>query len=380
MKSSLEKERKETDESLVAERNKTNQSILKSRIETEQKIDADVDQARATVDAETSASRSVADEIQSTNTKLQAERIGADKKLAQERERIDVAIDNERAAKKMQLDQLLKKERGLTDKNLNVERTRTDKQVDNATEKLSSEIDQHRKTKFSLTSRDEFMAILSHDLRNPIGVIASGAELLLEEPAYTGMNPEVISWLKVIKRNADSALRLITHLLDMEAMSEGKLLLRLEPCSLRKLVDDVIVDNKLAAAAKSVRLTAESDTITDSVTCDRDRVMQVLSNLVGNAVKFTPENGSITIKVKPGLSETEVCVEDTGPGVPDDKKDIIFDRFAQLASKTRTGLGLGLYISKMIIDAHGGDLWVESEPGKGSRFCFILPNGPTKKQ
>jgi len=105
--------------------------------------------------------------------------------------------------------------------------------------------------------------------------------------------------------------------------------------------------------------------------------MQVLSNLIGNALKFTPSGGSITLNANLGETEGEVSVCDTGPGIPEGKKDYIFDRFAQLRSKDRTGLGLGLYISKMLIEAHHGRLWVESKVGEGSTFYFAIPRqGP----
>jgi signal transduction histidine kinase len=109
------------------------------------------------------------------------------------------------------------------------------------------------------------------------------------------------------------------------------------------------------------------------VLCDRDRIYQVLSNLVSNAVKFTPEGGSITVNVNFRENEVQVSVHDTGPGIPDDKKERIFERFVQLASNDRRGLGLGLHISKMLVEAHQGRLWVQSQVGEGSFFFFSIP-------
>ncbi len=109
------------------------------------------------------------------------------------------------------------------------------------------------------------------------------------------------------------------------------------------------------------------------ILCDRDRIIQVMSNLIGNAIKFTPRGGFVTIQADFKDSELCVCVHDTGPGIADDQKDKIFERFMQIASNDRRGLGLGLHIAKMLIEAHQGRLWVQSNVGHGSSFYFALP-------
>ena len=114
--------------------------------------------------------------------------------------------------------------------------------------------------------------------------------------------------------------------------------------------------------------------IINEVVFDSDRITQVLSNLVGNALKFTPEGKSINIGAVQIESGIQVFVQDTGPGIPEEKLNCIFDRFAQLGSKDRSGLGLGLYIAKMLIEAHHGQLWVDSKVGDGSTFYFTIPS------
>ncbi len=109
------------------------------------------------------------------------------------------------------------------------------------------------------------------------------------------------------------------------------------------------------------------------INCDRDRVAQILSNLIGNALKFTPEGSSITVATEESSVEIKVSISDTGPGIPEDQKNHIFERFAQIGNKNRTGLGLGLYISKTLVESHGGTIWVTSAVGKGSTFYFTLP-------
>ena len=107
--------------------------------------------------------------------------------------------------------------------------------------------------------------------------------------------------------------------------------------------------------------------------CDGDRISQVLSNLLGNALKFTPQDGTISLGVLKTKEGIEISISDTGPGIPDDQMVKIFSRFTQINNKDRSGLGLGLYISKMLIEAHQGRIWVTSVPANGSTFTFILP-------
>jgi signal transduction histidine kinase len=106
---------------------------------------------------------------------------------------------------------------------------------------------------------------------------------------------------------------------------------------------------------------------------DHDRILQVLSNLIGNSLKFTPNGGTIELSARKQETQVEISVTDNGPGIPEDAKEQIFERFSQLKRNDRRGLGLGLFISKWIVEAHGGHIWVTSEVGKGSTFSFTLP-------
>ena len=297
--------------------------------------------------------------------------------VERERARIDVAIDRERESKDSIEGRLLALEREQTDNNLLVERARTDSEVHLASSLLSDEIAEHSKTKISLTTRDEFLAIVSHDLRDPIGVISMYADTLMEHASYKKLDPDIKKWIEVIKRNAATSLRLIGDILDMECIAEEKLQLKLKQQSIGHIIRESVQSFVHSASAKAVVLSATPPNISGNVVCDHDRIIQVLSNLIGNALKFTPEGGSIILSTKLSEKEVEVSVRDTGPGIPEDKKDYIFNRFAQLGSKDRTGLGLGLYISKMLIEAHQGQLWVQSKIGEGSTFFFSLPRiGP----
>lgn len=129
--------------------------------------------------------------------------------------------------------------------------------------------------------------------------------------------------------------------------------------------------------AKGVLLKTALNSHSELVFCDKDRISQVLSNLIGNALKFTPTGGEVCVAVVENEEHIEVSVADNGPGIPDDQKNRIFERFAQLGNKDRSGIGLGLYISNSLIESHQGKLWVDSILGEGSKFTFALPRMKT---
>lgn len=268
---------------------------------------------------------------------------------------------------------LLNQERKIADTKLSAERSQMDLEVRNAEGLLSSEINEHLKTKTSLTTRDEFLAIVSHDLKNPIGAAYSCADILLTDSSYKDMDPGMRSWIEFIKRNIGTSLRLISDLLDMERIAEGKLQINTGKYEINQIIKESLESFIYIAAAKNILLHSVAPRISEAVSCDRDRIMQVLSNLIGNALKFTPSGGVISLNAKVTRDDIEISVHDTGTGISKDQQTHVFNRFVQLKSKDRSGLGLGLYISKMIIETHQGRLWLDSEIGKGSTFYFSLP-------
>ena len=159
----------------------------------------------------------------------------------------------------------------------------------------------------------------------------------------------------------------------MERIEGGKLHLQLAPHCLSEVITESVESYLNVATTKKINLVARQENLVGNVDCDRDRVAQILSNLIGNAVKFTPEGGSVIVKAEDTESEIKVSISDTGPGIPEEQKLRIFDRFAQLGNKDRRGLGLGLYISKTLVESHHGKIWATSKPGEGSIFCFTLP-------
>lgn len=377
----FQNERHNADESLGAERKKTNTSIIDAQTKTEEKTDLVVKTKRHEVDKATSSARNETDaslEVGDT-TELQSERNLADRSVEIERSYIDAAIDQERHSKKEIVAKLLNLERQLTDQNLSIERFETDSEIVRASSRLSSEMAEHSKTKTTLTSREDFLAIVSHDLKNPIGAASSCAAMLLEESAFADMAPDTIkNWLELIKRNVDSSLRLIGDLLDMERIAQDKLQLNFEKHNVDGIIRECLESFVYLAAAKSVLLRNSSPKIAVEISCDHDRTMQILSNLIGNAIKFTPEGGTVTLGMETTNAGVQIFVRDSGSGIPEEKQLTIFERFKQLKNNERKGLGLGLYISKNLVEAHNGRIWVKSKVGEGSTFFFFIPNQTQK--
>ncbi|MFZ1217761.1 MAG: HAMP domain-containing sensor histidine kinase [Chthoniobacterales bacterium] len=244
---------------------------------------------------------------------------------------------------------------------------------------LSREQESHRKTKTDLTTREEFLAIVSHDLRNPLNHISMAVQNLLEGPAEPQDVKEIAA---SIKRSAGEMLRLIQDLLDIERIAIGRLVLHYEKHDVGEIIKEVVGDFQRDAASKGITLTAKPEAGCGNVICDRSRVVQVLSNLIGNAIKFTPAKGQIRVSCAlsgAGGKEVQISVRDTGAGIAPEKVGTIFERFSQINSQDRRGIGLGLYIAKMMVEEHPGRIWVESKLGEGSTFHFTLPvrSGPT---
>ncbi len=373
----LKKERAQTDTSLSTERGKTDESFEAYKQSAESETDNAVKKNRLEADKARLNRRSAADGRKdipnSDEAQVQNDRKLEDSAIQKERSKNDLAIDQERTAKEKLIVQLVSLERQTTDKNLSTERAETDREYNLSEILLTAEKTAHLSTKSALTTREEFVAIVSHDLKNPIGAILSASELLLEDSSMTQAGEDTKRCLELIQRNAKTSLRLISDLLDMERIVGGKIQLHTAPHKVSQLVSEVVESYDHAAAAKKIELKSniiKNDTL---INCDKDRVTQVLSNLIGNALKFTPEKGSVTLTTEENQDEIKVTIKDTGPGIPEDQKSHIFDRFAQIGNKNRSGLGLGLYISKTLIDSHHGKIGVTSASGKGSEFYFTLP-------
>lgn len=222
-------------------------------------------------------------------------------------------------------------------------------------------------------ARDDLVAIVSHDLRNPIHTIHMAASFLLEIAPATDRRLQARRQLEVIQRSATRANRLIQDLLDVAKIQAGGLAVDTTVVEVRSLVDEAVESATPLAAAAQIVVTGNVPDDIPAVASDRERVLQVFSNLVGNAIKFTPKGGQIRILSALENGEVRITVADSGPGIPAENLDHVFDRYWQAKSTAKLGTGLGLSIAKGIVEAHGGRIWAESPPSSGAEFNFTLP-------
>ena len=221
-------------------------------------------------------------------------------------------------------------------------------------------------------ARDDMLGVVSHDLRNPIHSIFMGSSFLLELLPEEGMKVERTQ-AAVMKRAAERANRLIQDLLDITHIQSGRLSLHREQHGAASIVSEALEQTAMQAAAAGVALARGEVDPAAQVWADRDRVVQALGNLVGNALKFTPEGGRVTVSVRTEGDAVRISVADTGPGIPPEQVPHLFDRYWQANRADRRGVGLGLSIVKGIAEAHGGTVEVRTAEGAGTTFSLVLP-------
>jgi PAS domain S-box-containing protein len=219
-------------------------------------------------------------------------------------------------------------------------------------------------------SREEVLAIVSHDLRGPLSTIGLNAELL--EQTYPA--PDSTKRLEAIHRSAARMEHMIDDLLDVATIEAKGLSLHYAIEDAERIVTTVIEAHEAAAAGKGITLTQDCALASVRLSCDRERIERVFTNLIGNSLKFCTSGAAISVRGKVVHGEVAFSVEDTGPGIPAEQIPHLFDRYwtAHHARGTK-GAGLGLYICKGIVEAHGGRLWVDSVVGRGTTFFFTLP-------
>ncbi|MES1165401.1 MAG: HAMP domain-containing sensor histidine kinase, partial [Verrucomicrobiota bacterium] len=227
-------------------------------------------------------------------------------------------------------------------------------------------------------SREDLLAIVSHDLRNPLGVVMASSALLLKSPLADPPGKEGRSRRQVeaIQRAGTRMNRLIRDLLDFAAIQAGRLTVSSHARGVGELMREVFDALAPQAGAKSLKLIDGSPESTLRVSCDHDRVIQMFDNVVGNAVKFSNEGGTVTITAEPDGAMVRFSVIDDGPGIAPEELPYVFDRAYQAKRRNRDGIGIGLSIARGIVEAHGGRMWVESpaaSTGVGTRFFFTLP-------
>ncbi len=345
----MNSDRKQTDESLRSERERTDRALVARREAATEHADDLVGRARDQADVVLSTARERADERldqAGPPAIVAAERVLEDEVLRGERKSADETLRRERDEGARALARLLPLEREKTDRYLLTERARSDDAVSN---------------------RDDFLNIVTHDLRDLLGGIVTSAALLAR--TEVGATRET----QRIERYAARMNRLIADLVDVASIDAGKLAVEPVGGDAAALLAEAAHAFRAAASAKGIALKVKLSAQALPGRFDHDRLLQVLGNLLSNAIKFTPQGGSVRLCGEHCASGLHFEVGDSGAGVPQASLESIFERFWQVGKNDRRGLGLGLYISRCIVEAHGGTIAARSEPGEGARISFTIP-------
>ncbi|MBK9071032.1 MAG: HAMP domain-containing histidine kinase [Myxococcales bacterium] len=352
-------ERNQTDESLRVEREVADQALGDEQSGIDELADAVITRARLRADQVLAAARAKSDRRTGQGapgaglpsaTDIASARADEDRVVRKERAAADNAVSGERAEQSS----LLSLERKMTDDDLSRERHRADA---------------------ALAVRDEFLGIVSHDLRNMLNSIMLSATLI-EEGAGREPAAQLVQHAQRIRRGGARMNRLVGDLIDVASIQAGALAVTCERTDAALVVAEAIETFQVQATGNGVSLQAELIAPLTECAFDPARILQVLSNLLSNALKFSARGGKVVVRAERRGAELTMTVADTGAGIPADKLEIIFERFLQLKGNDRRGLGLGLYISKCIVQGHGGRIWAESHLGAGSKFFFTLPQPP----
>lgn len=347
-------ERDETDESLRDERKKTDKLIAAKRTAVDEEAEELVERARKQADAVLEAARDKADHKLDT-AELHAvakERALEDEGLQDERDAADDRLGLERAEQAFIRAALLPMEREKTDRHLLTERARSDQ---------------------ALAHRDDFLGMVSHDLRNLLQSVFLNATMLAEGASESDEGRRTVAGMKRIQRYVARMNGLIGDLVDVVSIDAGKLDVRPLRADAVALLTEAVEAFAPAAAEKGLSLEVETVERILMAELDHERMLQVLANLITNAIKFTSPGGRIVVRGERDGDALRLSVSDTGAGIPGDMLEMVFERFWQVGKNDRRGLGLGLYISRCIVDAHGGRIWAESKPGEGTAFYLTMP-------
>ncbi len=224
----------------------------------------------------------------------------------------------------------------------------------------------------AVRAREQVLSFVSHDLKNPLmGILLSVDMLLNSAPADERRR----GWkqLERIRRGVQQMRHMVEDLLDVASIDAGRLAIELADEDLSRIVDDVVELLRPIARDTGIELRGDLAGEARRVRCDRDRIIQVLYNVLGNALKFTPRGGGVRVSAERAGPQALITVHDNGPGIPAELAPLLFGRYAQAAESARRGRGLGLFISRAIVQAHGGAIWADLEVERGARFCFTIP-------
>ncbi len=222
------------------------------------------------------------------------------------------------------------------------------------------------------TLQREFVSTVSHELRTPLTCIKASADLL--GTTRNGLLEEQVELLQTIEHHTNRLEALVADLLEITKLEAGQITLSRQPTDLRPLINRVVDTMRPLSDDRGHTVRLHFPPTFTPVEVDRRRIEQVLTNILSNAIKFTPKQGQIDIHLTEREDRLQVCIADNGLGIPEREQPLIFDKFhVVIDNRGLSGLGLGLYIAREVIDLHGGQIWVESRVGEGSTFCFELP-------
>jgi signal transduction histidine kinase len=325
-----------------------------------------------------SANSSVAHERDSAEQRKQTERGVADTLLQQERQRSDVAVEAQRSEHDAVRDGL-EGRRQDTDEQLSIER----RGADTTASALGETRNVLGETRSALTKAEtkdwrqrDVLGTVAHDLRSPLSAISLSAESIAE----TTKDASTRSAARLIELAAARMERMLSDLLDVARIESGALRISKQHHDVGALLQEVLHSYQPMFSARGIAFTVDTPTASMAAFFDYDRIVQVLSNLLGNAMKFTQDGGTVALHVEQQAELIVFTVRDSGVGIPQASLPHIFERFWNIDSDMRRGIGLGLYICENIIQAHGGTIGAESELGKGATFRFSLPNAQGAEQ
>ncbi|MBA3548190.1 MAG: HAMP domain-containing histidine kinase [Nannocystis sp.] len=351
-------ERVQTDAALRAERINADRALAAERAAVDADVDRVVHLARDDADAKVSAAREHADHaIEQVDSVVEVTesvaelRAVEDEALANERATVDEILRLEREHARA-LSALLPLERDRTDRQLHIERSRSDAAV---------------------AHRDGFLGMVSHDLRNLLSGILLSAELLARQAATDVGGAQTLTNVDRIRRYTARMNRLIGDLVDVTSIDAGKLSITPTTGDPATVISEAVELFRVGAASARVSLETRVAAGSLRVQFDHDRLLQVLANLIANAIKFTPAGGSIVVEGVQQGDHVRIAVTDSGAGIPPHLLERIFERFWQVGAHDSRGMGLGLYISRSLIEAHGGKIWAESRLGSSCTVFFTLP-------
>jgi signal transduction histidine kinase len=350
--------REKTDLRLTVERGNTDDELAKRISATEERADRAVDTARARAAEVLRTARQRADERMVDEKASDAERGITEQERSRDDETLrreyavaDEVAAEERAERARLIGELLAQERRDTDDSLLLERIGADT---------------------AMARRDEFLGMVSHDLRNELNGISLGVGHILRHLTDNDAGQKIFRSATNIQRINLRMSRLIGDLLDVVSIDIGKFTVLPEDDDVWRTIEEVVESFAPIASAKGIVLKVTPADGSLPARFDHHRIQQVLGNLLTNALKYTPEGGTVEVSLERKGEDVVVAVQDSGSGIAPDRLPTIFERFSK-GSQDRKGLGLGLYIARRIVEAHGGKIWAESEVGKGARVTFTLP-------